>query len=288
MKEIVVVSGKGGAGKSTVTASLAYFLNHNDVLVDADVDAADLHILMKPDIETEKDFYSGLEFVIDNDVCTNCDECRQKCEYDAINVIDGRYLIDGIACEGCGFCSYVCSVEAISSSEKLTGKKYISNTRFGFKMVHAKLNVAEENSGKLVAEVKKDARELAEKQNSEIILVDGPPGVGCSTISALSNADIALLVVESTVSGLHDIKRCMELLQHFKSKICVIINKFGLNPDIDCEILNYFEDKEVEMLGKVDYSLNVVDSLKRCMVLPEYAELYKKVFAEIFDGLKKM
>ncbi|BAI81143.1 iron-sulfur cluster-binding protein [Deferribacter desulfuricans SSM1] len=288
MKEIVVISGKGGAGKSTITAGLAYFLSQKDIVVDADVDAADMHILLEPKILKKDKFYSGLRFEINQERCVKCNRCYEVCEFDAVNFDGDTYLIDKLSCEGCGFCSYECKAEAINSYEKLTGEKYISITRFGNKMVHARLFVGEENSGKLIAEIKAEAKKIAEKEGSEIILVDGPPGIGCNAISSLTNTNTAILVAESTESGFHDIKRCWELVSYFKCKVGLIINKFGLNPEIDCKIIDYFSDKNVEYIGKIDYSKVVVEALKSKKVLPEYDHYYVKVFGEFFDKIMAM
>jgi len=283
LKEIVVVSGKGGAGKSTIAAGLSYFLKKNDVVVDADVDAPNLKILLDHEVIDDEDFYSGKQFTIEQDFCIKCGRCYQECNFEAIKVIKFDYIIDDIACEGCGLCQFVCPTNAISIADKLTGKKYISKTKYGFKMVHALLKPAEENSGKLVADIKKTAKQLAEKQDASAIIVDGPPGIGCSTISAISGSDIVLLVAESSISGLHDMERLIELSKNFKVKRVGFINKFGLNHDMDEKLINLFESKGIEIVGYLNYSQDVVKYLKKKINLPEAKDGYRK----IFEGLYK-
>ncbi|MCB4203552.1 ATP-binding protein [Deferribacterales bacterium Es71-Z0220] len=285
MKEIVVVSGKGGAGKSTITAGLSYFLKKNDVLVDADVDAPNLKILLEPEPVEEKDFYSGKQFKIEQDFCIRCGRCYHECSFEAIEIIKFDYVIDDIACEGCGLCQFICPTNAISVADKLTGKKYISKTKYGFKMVHALLNPAEENSGKLVADIKKVAKQLAKEQNASTIIVDGPPGIGCSAISAVSGSDIVLLVAESSISGLHDMERLIELSQNFKVKRLGFINKYGLNHDIDEKLVNLFESKGIEIVGYLNYSQDVPQYLKKKVNLPEYVEGYKKIFESLYKRI---
>jgi MinD superfamily P-loop ATPase len=285
LKEVVVVSGKGGAGKSTITAGLSYFLKENDILVDADVDAPNLKILLEPELIKEENFYSGKQFKIEHDFCIRCGRCYQECSFEAIEIVNLNYVIDDVACEGCGLCQFLCPVNAISVSDKLTGKKYVSKTKYGFNMVHALLNPSEENSGKLVAEIKKIAKNLAKEQNSSTIIVDGPPGIGCSTISAISGSDILLLVAESTISGLHDMKRLIELTKNFKVKRKGFINKFGLNHSIDEKLVNLFESKEIEIVGYLTYSQNIPQYLKKRVNLPEHIDGYKKLFEGLYNRL---
>ncbi|UOD34835.1 ATP-binding protein [Deferribacteraceae bacterium V6Fe1] len=285
MKEIVVVSGKGGAGKSTITAGLSYFLKKNDVLVDADVDAPNLKILLEPEPVEEKDFYSGKQFKIEQDFCIRCGRCYHECSFEAIEIIKFDYVIDDIACEGCGLCQFICPTNAISVTDKLTGKKYISKTKYGFKMVHALLNPAEENSGKLVSDIKKTAKQLAAEQKASTIIVDGPPGIGCSAISVISGSDIVLLVAESSISGLHDMERLIGLSKNFKVKRLGFINKFGLNHDIDEKLVNLFENNKIEIVGYLNYSQDVPQYLKKKVNISEAKDGYKKIFESLYKKL---
>ncbi|MCK4716880.1 MAG: ATP-binding protein, partial [Candidatus Marinimicrobia bacterium] len=207
MKEIVVISGKGGTGKTSITASFAYLGGKEIVVADCDVDAADLHLLMLPDFAKSEEFYSGVIAKIDQDVCTNCGKCAEVCRFDAIPVIDGQYVVQPLDCEGCGYCARVCPVDAITMESQNVGDWYISTTKVGSSMVHARLGIGAENSGKLVAKVKNEAKIIAKEQDEKYVLVDGSPGIGCPVVSSLSGANFVVLVTEPTVSGIHDLKR---------------------------------------------------------------------------------
>jgi MinD superfamily P-loop ATPase len=286
MKEIVILSGKGGAGKTTVSASLSVFLSKNDVIVDADVDAADMHILLNPKNISVKEFYSGKEPHIDNSTCTLCETCVRECPYNALSRINDKIILNQIDCEGCGLCKIVCPVNAIEMKEKCIGKKYISNTLIGIKMSHAELIPGEENSGKLVSSVRQDGRILINEQKGEILLIDGPPGIGCNSISAVTNSDLAVLVIESTLSGFHDIKRMIELLSHFNIESCAIINKYGLNEELDIQIENFLDTNNIEIAGRIKYSKNVVDALNKTIILSKYNKKYYDIFNDIFKKIK--
>ncbi|MGB3113344.1 MAG: ATP-binding protein, partial [Candidatus Omnitrophota bacterium] len=227
MKQIVVISGKGGTGKTVLTASLAA-LAKNKVMADCDVDAADLHLLLKPSIKERHEFKSGATAFIDKRLCTECGRCVAVCRFDAVSE---DYAIDPVACEGCGFCYYACPVNAIKMQENATGEWYISDTRFG-PLVHAKLGIGEENSGKLVTLVRQKAKEIAEKQRFDWVIIDGSPGIGCPVIASLSGVDFALVVTEPTLSGLHDADRVIKVARHFNIPVKVVINKYDLNVDM--------------------------------------------------------
>jgi MinD superfamily P-loop ATPase len=224
MRELVVISGKGGTGKTSLTAAFAG-LAVKGVLCDADVDAADLHLLTAPMVRDRHEFRGGGVAAIDHERCSQCGLCRDKCRW---NAITEAYGVDNIACEGCGVCVWMCPEGAIELKEKICGEWFISDTRFG-PMVHARLGIAEENSGKLVALVRKQAKTLAEKQGRNLILTDGPPGVGCPVIASIGGATALLIVTEPTVSGLHDMDRVAQLAAHFKVPSMVCVNKFDLN-----------------------------------------------------------
>ena len=224
MKELVILSGKGGTGKTSLTAAFAT-LATGCLLCDADVDAADLHLLMQPVIRKRTEFQGGGVAVIDPQRCTSCGTCVDLCRWSAIGP---DFVVDEIACEGCGVCVDFCPEQAIDFPIKTCGQWFISDTRCG-PMVHARLGIAEENSGKLVTLVRQQAGQLAEAKGIDLIITDGPPGVGCPVIASVGGASSALIVTEPTVSGIHDMARAIELCRHFKVPVMVCINKFDLN-----------------------------------------------------------
>ncbi|MFC1957801.1 ATP-binding protein, partial [Chloroflexota bacterium] len=225
MKEVVVLSGKGGTGKTSIVGSFAA-LAKNKVLVDCDVDAADLHLLLSPSIKEGNEFWSGEVAVIDEENCTQCGLCQELCRFKAI----ADFKVDPISCEGCGLCSHVCPAEAVIMKENLSGHWFVSDTRYG-PLIHARLGIAQENSGKLVAQVRQQARQLAEKDGFDCIISDGPPGIGCPVISSLSGVDLALLVTEPTLSGMHDLERVLGVCHHFGIQPLICINKYDINED---------------------------------------------------------
>ncbi|MFZ5427852.1 MAG: ATP-binding protein [Thermodesulfobacteriota bacterium] len=229
MREIVVISGKGGTGKTSLAAAFAD-LARNAVICDLDVDAPDMHLLLDPLTESREDFISGHEAVIDKDACTGCGTCAAMCRFGAVREAGGTFEIDPARCEGCKVCVAFCPAGAVAFPEKLCGEWYVSQTRFGT-MVHARLNPGEENSGRLVALLKNKARDIAASEGQEIILCDGAPGIGCPVISSLSGADLAVAVTEPSPSGLHDLERVLGLCGHFRIPACVIINKCDLNAE---------------------------------------------------------
>jgi len=248
MKELVVISGKGGTGKTSLLAALAS-LAENKVLCDADVDAADLHLLMNPEVVRQFEFQSGNTAVINKERCTECGLCREMCRW---NAVGEDYKITSISCEGCGVCVYFCPEKAIDFPENTCGKWFISDTRFG-PMVHARLDIAEENSGKLVTQVRREAAKLAEQKGLDLILTDGPPGVGCPVIASIGGAAAVLIVTEPTVSGIHDMERVAKLAAHFKVPAMVSINKFDLNLDLTREIETYAVANNLICLGRIAF-----------------------------------
>lgn len=248
MKELVVISGKGGTGKTSIVASLAT-LAQNKVMVDCDVDAADLHLILNPEIEKTTEFYSGKSAEIDPDICVKCGRCIEVCRFDAIS---DDFVIDGIKCEGCGTCFYQCPAHAVKFESVKSGEWFESNTRFG-KLVHAKLGIAEENSGKLVSEIRNHARLVAYRNKNDLIIVDGSPGIGCPVIASISGAHLVVIVTEPTLSGWHDAERVFELTKHFNIPASLCINKYDLNPDISSQIEGYCKEKNIEIVGKIPY-----------------------------------
>ncbi len=231
MRELVVISGKGGTGKTSVTASLAV-LSGKAVVADCDVDAADLHLVLSPRVRERHEFRSGREAVIRREDCSGCGTCLKLCRFGAVKTADdGAYSIDPVSCEGCGVCVRFCPKRAIDFPERLCGEWMISDTRCGT-MVHARLLAAAENSGKLVSTVRREARRLAGEEGRSLIVVDGPPGIGCPVIASLTGASLALAVTEPTVSGEHDLKRVLSLARHFGITAAVCVNKWDLNPEM--------------------------------------------------------
>jgi len=256
MKELVIISGKGGTGKTSVTASFAA-LAERPVMADCDVDAADLHLVLTPEIRQRNDFYSGHEAVIRPQDCINCGVCMDPCRFGAVVEVDmatngASFAIDPIACEGCGVCVWLCPTKAIDFPERLCGEWMVSSTRYG-PMVHAQLGVAAENSGKLVTAVREMARLLAEQESRKLIIIDGPPGIGCATIAAMTGASLALAVTEPTVSGEHDLERILSLARHFGIPVSVCVNKWDLNPEMTERIENKAVQAGARIVGRIRY-----------------------------------
>jgi MinD superfamily P-loop ATPase len=254
MREIVIVSGKGGTGKSSLSASFAYLEKDNALINDCDVDAANLHLLLDADFEESSEFFSGKLAVIDKKQCLNCGACLRACKFDAITKEDNKLIIDAILCEGCGYCSRICPTEAISMKEQKAGNLYISNIKTGSKLVHAKLGFGAENSGKLVSKVKKEGKVLALKQNKEFVITDGSPGIGCPVISSLSGANLVVIVTEASKSGFHDLQRVVELVKSFELEAVCIINKYDLNNELSQEIEKYLKRKKIKVVSKLPYN----------------------------------
>ncbi|NQV31088.1 MAG: 4Fe-4S binding protein [Phycisphaeraceae bacterium] len=234
MKELVVISGKGGTGKTSVTASLAV-LAGPIVVADCDVDAADLHLILTPDIQECHEFIHGHEAVIQEDVCVGCGACQLHCRFDAIAQTGPgsgpvRFEVDSHACEGCGVCVEVCPVQAIEFPERVCGEWFVSETRVG-PMIHARLGIGADNSGKLVSLVRRRASDIARELALDWVLVDGPPGIGCPVIASITGASAVLVVTEPTLSGEHDLKRTLSLTKHFDVPTFVCVNKWDINPD---------------------------------------------------------
>jgi MinD superfamily P-loop ATPase len=265
VKELVVISGKGGTGKTSLMAAFASLVE-NSVLCDADVDAADLHLLMDPDIKERHDFKGGGTAIIDKDRCIECGLCRDLCRW---NAISEAFIVDPIECEGCGVCVDFCPETAIDFPVKTCGEWFISNTRFG-PMVHARLGIAEENSGKLVTLVRQEAKKLAEKNKLDLLITDGPPGVGCPVIASVGGASAVLIVAEPTVSGLHDMERVAQLAAHFKVPVLVCVNKFDLNFDQTESIEKLAKENSITTVGRVPFDPVFTESMVQGQTVLEY------------------
>lgn len=279
MKEITVLSGKGGTGKTSITAALAS-LAKEAVFCDNDVDAADLHLIFQPKILEENTFFSGWKAVVNSDQCVLCGVCKSLCRFGAIKQgAVGSMTIDPFACEGCRLCERVCAVQAISSERSLNNFWYVSDTRFG-SLVHARMGAGEENSGKLVTQVRKRAREIADEKKASFILNDGPPGIGCTTIAALSGTDVVLMVIEPTLSGLHDAQRLVKLINSFNIQTYAIINKWDINPMVAKDVEGYLEKEGIPLLGKLLFDEVMVESMVEGLSVVEYrpdASISKKM-----------
>lgn len=265
IKEIVVLSGKGGTGKTTVVASFAA-LAAAKVLADADVDAANLYLVLEPQIKQKVAFWSGQKAFIDQERCNRCNLCQEVCRFQAIEA----YTIDDVSCEGCGLCAHVCPTGAIVMQEQMAGYWFVSDTRYG-PLVHAELGIAQENSGKLVALVRNQAKTLAQENNLACIITDGPPGVGCPVISSLSGADLTLLVTEPTISGMHDLHRVLGVCRHFGVPALVAINKYDLNEENTAQLEQYCRNQDVEVAGRLPFDPAVVRAMKEGKPVVEYS-----------------
>jgi MinD superfamily P-loop ATPase len=276
MKEIVVLSGKGGTGKTSIVACFAS-LAKSKVLADCDVDAADLHLLLSPNVREEKEFWSGRVASIDEEKCTECGLCQELCRFGAIS----DFKVDPVSCEGCGFCYEICPIDAVTMGDSMSGHSFISETKYGY-LCHAKLGIAQENSGKLVALVRENAKLIAEREDLDYIITDGPPGIGCPVISSLSGASLALLVTEPTLSGIHDLERVIGVCRHFGVPALVCINKYDINQENTSEIESYCLSQGVEVASKIPYDNVVTESLVKRLPVVEYGN------GEVSRGIEKL
>lgn len=260
IKELVVISGKGGTGKTSFTASFAV-LAENAIMADCDVDAADLHLILSPTIKHRNEFRSGHEAVIRQTDCTACGDCLDLCRFDAVRrqgegEQNGAFEIDPFACEGCGVCVRFCPAQAIDFEERVCGEWFISDTRHG-PMVHARLDIGAENSGKLVSTVREEARQVATQHAKNLVIIDGPPGIGCPVIASITGASLVLIVTEPTVSGEHDLQRVLLLAKHFDIPAAVCVNKWDLNPSMTERIENLARREGALIAGRVCFDSSV-------------------------------
>jgi MinD superfamily P-loop ATPase len=269
MLEIVVISGKGGTGKTSLTAAFAH-IAAEAIICDLDVDAPDLHLILQPEIEVKENFISGHEAVIDSDACNGCGLCMEMCRFGAVSHPPTGYRIDPLKCEGCKVCVQFCPAGAIQFPDRHCGEWYISRTRFG-PMVHAQLYPGAENSGRLVALLRQKAQELAQSTGRNLILSDGAPGIGCPVISSLSGTDFAVLVTEPTPSGRHDLERVTELCRHFKIPTGVIVNKADLNSENTQDIRRWCDAAQTEFLATLPYDPVVTEAMVQRQTVTEYS-----------------
>ena len=289
MREIVVISGKGGTGKTSLTASFAMMGATDVVLADCDVDAADMHLLMQPDIESPEDFYSGQIAYIEQANCISCGICQEVCRFNAISVIDSQYIVAPLDCDGCGYCARVCPTETIINKDLLVGELFVSNIKTGSKMVHAHLGIGADNSGKLVAKVKDEAKALALKYEKDYVLVDGSPGVGCPVISSLSGASFAVLVTEPTISGIHDLKRVYELVKKFNIRAGCIINKADVNIEKQAEIKQFLADEGIVHLANLPYDEDFTKAMTLGQTIVEYEnENLTNLLKQAWERIKEL
>ena len=283
MKQLTIISGKGGTGKTSITAAFAS-ITKNAVLADCDVDAADLHLILKPNINKISGFH-GLEIAdINKDLCIDCKKCYEYCKFDAI---DEKINLAKERCEGCGVCQLVCPVDAITMKERDSGFSYISETRFG-PMAHAMLKTAEEASGKLVTVVRENAKTLAKEKNKEIIIIDGPPGIGCPVISSITGVDLVLIVTEPTLSAIHDLERIIDVAKHFKIPAVICINKCDINNENTEKIENYCKTNNIDIVGKLSYDTIITDAMIHEQSVIEYSDgkLSNKI-VDMWDKIEK-
>ncbi len=280
MKQLTIISGKGGTGKTVIAASFAA-LSKGATIADCDVDAPNLHLVLRPKIVRREPFVGSKLAVMDREKCTECGECENRCRYSAIKDLE----IDPILCEGCGVCAYVCPEDAISLKEKTSGEAYVSDTDYG-PMSHAKLGAGEEASGKLVELVRKNARELTDEKKG-IILIDGPPGIGCPVIASLGGADAALIVTEPTMSGHHDLERIAGVAEHFRIKTLVCVNKYDLNEEKADEIQEFCEESGIEFVGKIPYDPAVAEAMAEAKPVVEVQCQASKAIVRLWEEVKK-
>ncbi|MBE9481332.1 MAG: P-loop NTPase [Bacteroidetes bacterium] len=287
MKQITIISGKGGTGKTSITAALAS-VAENAVIADCDVDAADLFLVLKPQILFENKYLGGKTAVIDYSKCTNCGICKDLCRFDAINTVGDRITISEFSCDGCELCKRVCPEDAISMIQSDSSRWFISDSRFG-PMVYARLGIAEDNSGKLVTVVREEAKKIAKAKNRDFVIIDGPPGIGCPVIASITGVNIAIIVTEPTQSGLHDLKRVVELVNNFSIKALIILNKFDLNKEMTEVIEKYCKKNDIEIIAWIPFNRIFVDAMVNQQTIVEYNKFSElsNIIQSIWNKIQK-
>ncbi len=284
MKHIVVISGKGGTGKTTVTASLCA-LAGTPVIVDCDVDAADMHLLLNPEIQRSENFSGGKYAVIDSEHCVGCGKCLEVCRFEAITP---ALKMDIFSCEGCGLCARVCPAGAIAMTPRQSGKWFVSATKHGT-LVHAELGIGEENSGKLVSKIKQEAFAIAKDTGAEWVIADGPPGTGCPVMASLAQADLTVVVTEPTLSAMHDMKRAVETAAQFKIPAAVIINKWDINAENTTAIADFCENNDIAVVGRISFNNAANEAVAAGIPLVEYGNEQAAVeIRAIWESIKNI
>ncbi len=283
MRQIAVASGKGGTGKTSMVASFASLTKA--VFADCDVDAPNLHLILKPEI-MERIPYKGMKVArIDEEKCTECGACQRACRFNAIE----NFKVMEEKCEGCKVCTLVCPVNAISMYERVTGHIYTANTRFG-NFVYGLLEAGEEASGKLVAQVRQKAREIAEKKGIDLIIIDSPAGIGCPVIASIGNTDLVIIVAEPTMAAIHDMERILSVAEHFKIRAVVVVNKYDINKEMTEKIERFCKEKDIDIVGKIPFNKKFTEAMVKGLNIVEYdeniAELMRKIWNEIENKLK--
>jgi len=287
MKQIAVISGKGGTGKTSISASFAV-LSKNKVMVDCDVDAADLYLLLNPQNIIANPFTSGRTPIIDKNKCIQCGLCTKLCRFNAIR----DFSVDGISCEGCGFCYRICPCNAISMVENESGTWMASDSQYG-KFIYARLNPGEENSGKLVARIRQESIKIAESDKNELIIIDGPPGTGCPVISSIIGANAVLIVTEPTVSGVHDLERVSQLADHFGIKTYVCVNKWNINEEKLHQIESYCTQTNRDIIGKIVFDHSVSKALNKGITMvqienSQVSENVRNLWDNLYNRIKEL
>lgn len=290
MKQITIISGKGGTGKTVIAGSFAA-LAKDKIMADCDVDAADLHLLLHPHIKEKHEFKAGSKAILDEEKCTMCGKCIEVCRFSAISEEKDKTLIDPVACEGCGVCALVCPDQAIQMKENVSGEWYISDTRYG-PLVHAKLGIAEENTGKLVTLVRQNARTMAQKNGLNLIVIDGPPGIGCPVIASITGVDLVIVVTEPTLSAIADLDRVLNLTAHFGIESLVLVNKYDINLENTLKIEKFCQRKNLEVLSRIPFDNSFTQAMVQGKTIIEYnnsgvTQEIKKVWEKIEQRLKR-
>ncbi len=285
LRELTVISGKGGTGKTTLVASFAA-LAEKKVIADCDVDAPDLHLLLHPEIMEQEEFKGLKVAIMDKTLCTECGICKETCRFNAITMTEeSGYAVNPARCEGCGACVFSCPQDALTLKERVSGHAFVSRTNYGT-MAHAELNIAEETSGKLVTVVRNRAQQVAEKENCELILIDGAPGIGCPVIASLTGVDLALIVTEPTMSGLHDLERILEVTRHFGIPSTVCINKYDINEKNSKRITEFCRQRGIEVVGYIPYDPVVTQAMVAGLPVVEFASgVVSNAIREVWRGI---